>query len=681
MFKEADKYIKDGKQSYLDKLWEEMSLEEKQTAYAMYRDAETLSDNFFRMERLIYKKRPPTPEQLLDPNYKWLNRAFINSLYDHVKEDFIEITRKDNPYNQVVQYGATRNGKSFTARLLIFYTIVLMHHIREPQLFYNLSPATSLTLYLLAFKYEKTKQLLLKPIFNFIEQSPRFIKTTFQNQVKPKQEEVGMDYIVYSTAATVGEITLASGLQLVCGNDDPLSIIGADILQMYVSEIAFFIETAGATEEEIKRLYTDGLDRIKATVGRQHMCFMYLDTSANNADSLIENYILKELSNRPDVFYRSRSRWDARPYLYSKWQETGETFKVISGNGSIPAQIVTQNAQLEDVPKHLIIEVPIDLEEEFELNLIKSIKDIAGRPTSAENKFIQQGSLISNIFDNPSLQNVEGCIVADSGSKPENLIWSQISDKFFVKYDGTNHIIRRAQREPRWISLDLATSVKGDVVGITMLHKEMSKEKNEIVYVADFSFAIVPGENGINLQAIEEFIKDLALIGNVVINKVSADKFQSDMILQNLTRMGFETEKLSVDTSLEPYMFFYGCMITETFKAGRNIFMKNNIDSLHRVKDKNGKKEKIDHTAGKTMNKYLGDFDNSLCGINAKDVSDSAAACAFMAKNVEHLPLCCYEDENKKFELKCGNNKNNNIFDSTNKVDLLDYYKKLHRRF
>jgi hypothetical protein len=109
------------------------------------------------------------------------------------------------------------------------------------------------------------------------------------------------------------------------------------------------------------------------------------------------------------------------------------------------------------------------------------------------------------------LDNIEGLIIADSKENPDKFIWNQLVDRFFVKYDGINYILKRCPSEARFIGLDLAHSVKGDVIGITMLHRELYKDTSQVVNVVDFSFAVGPGENGINIEAIQNFIKDLVL--------------------------------------------------------------------------------------------------------------------------------------------------------------------------
>lgn len=634
--------------------YEKLNLEQKQILHNLFRetDSNEFNDRYQILEKTVFKKRPPTPQEFLEPSNRWLPKTFIDSIFPHIKQDFFDILDQKKEFSEIVEYGCTRQGKSYLARLLILYTIVFVHHLRDPQLYFGLAPTTALAIYIISFKYEKVYEVYLQDLYNMLEMSERFIQTKFQDQVRIKQEEVGVDYIVYSKATNVGHLTLASGLRLVSGNNDVLSIIGANILQVYLSEIAFFIEYAGASEEAIFRLYSDSVERIHATVGKKYLAYAYLDTSANIADSVIESYILKELKTKDHVFFRSRSRWEARPELFPKWRETGETFEVITGNSSIPPKIITGPLDKEGVDNELIIRVPIDAKQAFERNLVKSIKDIAGRPTVSDSKFIGDINLINDMWLN-SLPNIEGILIADSADKPEELLWNQVKNKFFTQFDGKNYVVRRAHQEPRFIGLDLAKSAKGDVAGICMLHKEWSSSTNSVKYVCDFCFTIGPGDTGINLDAIKLFIMDLVEKGRIIISGAAVDTAFSAALVQALNRYNIPIIHQSVDRTIDPYMSLYSGLLNREIHVGRNIFLKNNLLSLYRmrIKGPNGFiREKIDHQIGTTNNRYDGDFEKSTCGIYAKDCSDALCQAYFLAKSLSGiLPSTLFEKQNERF--------------------------------
>lgn len=635
--------------------------EERKKLYELYFNTGIKEDLKTQLEKIIYYSIPPTPEEFLNSDNGWLSEAFVQSIYPWVKEEFLECTRKDKKYNKIVQYGSTRIGKTYLAILLISYTIVFIHHLREPAMYYGLSPLTDLAVYIISFKYDKTRELYLRPMYKMMEKSERFVQVKFQDKVISEQEKLGRGKIVYSKASTSGEITLASGLQIQLGNDDALAFIGANLLSAYISEISFWTENAGATEESIFRLYTDVSDRIQATVGQDYLTFLYLDTSANNVESLIENHILKELRYREGVRFKWTTRWEALPYQngknFPKWHETGETFKVITGNGNIPASIVTEDKQLEGIPEDLIINVPIDAYNQFKDNLIKSIKDIAGRPTQIENKFITDQSLITNIFDNPYLTNIEGHLIADASSMPEKLLWNQIKDKLFYRNPQGQYRIKRAPLEPRFIALDNAFSLTGDAMGITILHKEWSLEKEQSIYVHDLCCVIVGSKKEISLEAPIYFVIDLITESGLPIYAIYSDSFQSRTGKQFLERHNIQAIIQSVDKSVNPYQIYLSCLINGLVKGGRNIFWKNNLSCLMVTKSESGK-DKIDHPVGIRNNKYNGDYNNSTCGTFAKDCADTSCNAVFGAYNYSYKPSTIYEEENKRFSSAIQDVKN-----------------------
>jgi hypothetical protein len=627
-----------------------LSDNEKKFLHEMYADKETPQQLKRLLENALYEHKPPTPEEFLDPKNRWLPQAYVDGLYPYVKEDFIQAMKNEDPYSTISMYGCTRSGKSTMARLAIIYTLIYINYLRDPHTFYGINKMSRISLYLVSFKQDKTNQILLSPILNILHASEMFIDERFEKNVYRK----GLDNqgrIHYSEAGKFGDITFPKCY--INTGRDASSLVGADIVAGVVSEITYFKQYApGMTDEDIKRVYTKLHTRIQNTVGFGNFpCWTYIDSSANNADSPLEKMILNELRLRKNTFYRHYVLWELRPHLYPKYHETGKTFKVCTGHGNIKAHIISSEEDLSKIPNELIIDVPIDLYDTFEDELVDSIRDIAGKPTSSVNKFIQNPSVIKDLFSNNDLRNIEGGIVADARHNPDQLIWNQIRDVFFNKYNQKDYIIYRAPKESRIIALDTAHSAKGDLFGITMAHLEFSNELEMPIVVVDFSFPIMPGEEGINLTAVEYFIVDLMIKGNIGVLKVNSDTFQSKQIQQNLKRVDIDAEILSVDRSLVPYQDLLTRLNNETVKAGRNIFLKNNLSCLERVINDKGK-EKIDHPIGSTNNQYYGDWERATCGTNAKDVSDTLASICHTFSVLNIHPSTVYEQENKKFSDK-----------------------------
>jgi hypothetical protein len=186
-----------------------------------------------------------------------------------------------------------------------------------------------------------------------------------------------------------------------------------------------------------------------------------------------------------------------------------------------------------------------------------------------------------------------------------------------------------------------------------MLHKELSLALNAPIYVIDFCFPVGPGIKGINLAAIHHFVFDLVTMGQVGIRMVNVDKHESENLRQFLADQNkIPCEKFSVDIDKVPYLDFNTSMLLGTVKAGRNIFLKNNLDSLYVIRKKGV--EIIDHSSGKTVNVYNNDWDtNILTGKHAKDVGDATCQALFRAiqdKNV--VPTTIFEKENERLRIK-----------------------------
>ena len=415
--------------------FENLPLKDQTEIHRLFYDKGITGSLRQKLHKIIFRLEPPTPSQYLDYTNGWITKPFQDSIYDHVKEDFCEILNpdgildEDKNYDQIVEYGETRLGKSYLSRMLIHYIIIFVHCLRHPQLFYGLAPTTPLSIFILSFVTEKVNQLLLDPLYKVFEMSPRFKKVKFQDQVKERQEIEGLENIIWSKAGTGSEITVESGLTLNIGTDY-LSFIGSNLLFLTVSEINFFIEKAGATHEQIFQLYTDGLARIQATVGSNYLGMVFLDSSANDLENPIEQYILKDLKKQSKVFFKHRAKWNDSDGIRKsigtvklpKWIATGKTFKISIGNNSLPAKIIEDKKELKDIPKNILYDIPIDLKNNFERNILKAIKDDLGLPTKKENKFIQDPSMIEKIFDNKTIVNIEHALIADASELPQNLL-------------------------------------------------------------------------------------------------------------------------------------------------------------------------------------------------------------------------------------------------------------------
>jgi hypothetical protein len=244
-------------------------------------------------------------------------------------------------------------------------------------------------------------------------------------------------------------------------------------------------------------------------------------------------------------------------------------------------------------------------------------------------------------------------VVSDSGEKPEELLWNKLFPTFFNKTMSGTFKFRRAPNELRYVGIDNAFSLKGNLMGFCILHKEYSRELNSNMYVSDLLFALGPGEKGISLDAPTCFMLDISKYSGTSFYGIASDSMaacagQKQFLDRNDIKMTIHT----TDKDISLYQHLYTCLNNGTVKSGRNIFLKNNLNSLITTKTDKGK-DKIDHIKGTEENKYNGDWEHSKCGINAKDVSDALAQAVFLAYSHDmYVPCTCYEDENRRLSQK-----------------------------
>jgi hypothetical protein len=623
------------------------------------------------IQSLIYKSPPPTPRQFLDWKEGWLPRDFIEGIYDEIKQDFYNIF--ENPkYNTVSYYGSTGWGKSVSLRIAVMYSTIWYHHLLNPQKFFGKLSTTSLCLYFASYKFDKSRQLLLEPIFKLFRISERFSHVDLSAKVFEEQEKNGTNKIIWSKAPynKDGEVTLASGLKYYLGNDNPDEIRGADLWQYYVTEISYFVQQDGITEEQVHKIIMDAKNRVYRTMPNKELAWVWIDTSARSKSSIIEKYINNTIANDPKAYHIDRRRWEIEKLCKEQcpiyYYDNSKVFEIITGDGSTPPKIIESELDKVDVNPSLIKQVPIDYKKAYEEDPITAIRDISGYATSDEGKFISSYKIVEKMFDS-NIINIESSIVADTSSIPELLIWNKFPVNKYFRETSNGLQIKRSPNETRFLGFDLAKSSKGDIVGLAMCHWEWSRELESKILVYDFCFAITPGETGINLKAITEFVLDLLSLGNVAITGGYVDTALSDELQQNLNRIikrdnGKFIESNSVDRNINDYQSLLSSMYNGLIKVGRNIFLKNNLVCLDRKIEKDGR-EKIDHPKGKTNNVYDGNWELSQCGINAKDVSDSFCQAHARAKfkNID-VNSSIYEENNEVKTSKPDKKVLNSVF-------------------
>jgi hypothetical protein len=581
--------------------------------------------------RINYKRKPPTIEEFLTDD--WLG-PMHESLYPHARNILVNFWKDNSPYRHLILAMAIGTGKSTISAIHNLYVTTLLFLMRNPKKFFGLAPSSSVVQALISFSMEKAEQLLLQPFLQILLTSQRYHRVKQEEYLARHQEE-NPDKICWTTAGRIGKLQFPNDIHYIIAST-PYQLLGLNLIQATLSEISFFIER-GLSPDYIWRIFQDCKGRIQARFGAdKRLCGVILDSSPNDIDaSPIDKYVFNgEAAKDPKNYVVTGSQWEMfeqDPELkrikenYPIYVKTNETFKVFRGSSTLPAEVIT-DGRAEDFSKEEVFDVPVDLHRAFIENTIKCVKDYCGYPAGMTDKLIQEMSLIEDVFT-PQLKNLYTYIYAPSTQSANQLIWNQVRDKFFLKIGEKRYEFYRSPRERRWIHIDQAET--SDIASIVISHPEWDVKNNELVVVHDLTIAISPGKGRINLDAIRTFPEDLRDKGGLVIEKITFDRFQSSTTIQYLTEKGFKVERFSVDTDKKPYLTYVSLINTGRVKAGRNIFLKNNLRSIKEVKTDSGK-TKIDHLIGKLTYEDGAGWEISSMGMNAKDVSDGGAATSFL---------------------------------------------------
>ena len=602
---------------------------------------------------LTFKDKPPTPEEFLTSKYIG---AQAESVWWPVKKNFLQFFDPLKPYRTAVLNPSIGSGKSTFTMLALLYVACHFALMRDPWKFFGKSRTTVFIIALCAVTQGKAKEIYNEPLRQLIESASfwHWCRTHQEmlNEEKHLQESDTIEYIPWTTACD-GVFQTGNGLNWKTASGDG-NIIGLNILVGAMTEINFFLEAGkGWTPDKVYRFFSKLKERISNRFQSNYYARFILDSSPSSLDDPIQNWMTYDAPENPSNYIWRGSRWNLYPEefpsfcdvenLHTLDQKVTEhhnydvAFRLYKGgSGKPPIVCETEseasqfdNADLIWCPKEQVTKNgTASFLGKAKENPLDFLKDWCGEPSGTPDRLFYRDDWIEDCFDN-GLKNLYGSIVALADEQPEHLIWNQIQNQFFYKVMNRYYFYYEPN-VPRVVSVDQSKS--RDCTCISMSHVE--KDPNRIdehtrlpmtIYVTDFTIVLVPKGGHINLDAIKFFIYDLKNLGGINLRHVSFDGWQSDPARQFLSRAGINVDYVSVDKLPEPYYTFYDLVTHGRWVCGKNIFVKNNMKSLHEVRRKQTGTIKIDHFEGDLDYEWeKGNWQsNIVTGYNAKDTTDA----------------------------------------------------------
>jgi len=373
-------------------------------------------------------------------------------------------------------------------------------------------------------------------------------------------------------------------------NSRGFGIIGEDIVAGILDEVDSPIESIKQKEKVLETYNATSL-RFKnrfASKGRS-LGKLFIVSSKQDELSFIETFIA-ERKKFQDVMIFDIPLWEAKPqHLFC-----GKRFPVAVGDSFNPPKLI-DDSQKEEYARngYQIIEVPIEFQTEFKMDLIRSLRDIAGITTAGARrlKLFPSEKFIIECFDLTKVDPVKVPTVEIGLEDEVKLMWFFDLDK-----------LRMTKDVPRFIHMDIAFS--GDACGLAMSGvkewRQVMVEKPDGTYMkemspiieTDFVMRIKAREGDrIPIHKIREFIFDLRANG-VHIQKFTADlPLASQDTLQLLQREGIEAENQSVDKTNQPYFDFRNLIYEKRWVSHRHQMLLFELKHL----EQDPQDGKVDH--------------------------------------------------------------------------------------
>ena len=532
-------------------------------------------------------------EFITSPNY--LNQA--DSIYPKILEELEALNnppvaglthgqRIGSQYTEAVFTGGIGVGKSHAALLTLAYHLYILSCLDNPQTLFDLDPSSEILFIFQTVNATLAKQLDYARFKAMIERSPYFQnRFTYNREIDSE--------LRFPNRIIVRPVTgLESGT------------IGQNIYAAILDEVNFLEITEhskknmdGEEYDQAVQLYNSIASRRKSRFMKQGrtlgmLCLVSSKRYPNQFTDRKVAQAKKELqtTGKTSIYVYDKRRWDIKPDDYC-----GETFKVFVGDITRKPRILLDEGT-PDATDEMIVDIPIEYRAEFENDIMRALREVAGLSTLAVHPFM------------PNTEAVSACF----GHHPS--ILSEESTGFTQKLIALpNHIHNPDERRFVHVDLALTTDSAGVVCGYVNGFKKVKRgdETTETlpIITIDFALEVRPPQGGeIQISRIRELIYAMRDKLGINVHWVTFDQYQSADSIQVLRRKGFTTGIQSMDKTPIPYEVLKQALYDGRVIAPAHQKLQQELLAL----EFNVKKNKVDHTSQ-----------------SSKDISDALAGVVF----------------------------------------------------
>ncbi len=486
---------------------------------------------------LRYESTPPEIDEFIsDPAYLGSVLDGGRAVYEYWRSALRAIYPNpfQSPYLEVVATGAIGIGKTTLAKIGSSYDIAKMTMLANPQVVYGIVEREKIQYAIINATMSLAKSVIYDELISWWNASPYF-----SNLMKKNKSS---------------DTLFPKRIHLTVGSR-PQHFIGKHIFGAIMDEMNFQDRVANQAYDN----YTNVLRRMKSRFGNVSGGFFpghlwLLSSKRRDTDPLQEH--IERSKNDPTTIIFDAALWEVKRERLSL---SGKYFYVYAGDGSRDPFILGEKYD-HRLHFHLddsrIVRVPIEFREDFEKDIFNALRDLAGVSVQGVHKFIPSVEAVDSVMTGKNITDRE-VLEIDFNDKESLMSYllpniSKIKEPMFPNRHRYIHIDLALTRDYAAIAssyiMDHIEVYREDPsTGVTSLYREPIHFVEWVIYIKPKPNQEIP------IYKIRDFVVELYK-SKFPIRVVSADGYQSALLLQDLKLAGVKTDVVSVDRSYDPYL-------------------------------------------------------------------------------------------------------------------------------
>lgn len=550
----------------------------------------------------IWDEAPVSIDEFIEsPEYIGKSTDYGKAIYPYWKEQFRHIFDPKNEIFQTIFSGSIGIGKSTIANIALTYIIYKLLCLKNPQKYYGLIEDTSIGIVFFNLVLDLADSVGFAQVNGTFLKSPFFLKHGTVEGTKNKT------------------LKFKKKVELILASTGSQRFLGRNVFAGVLDEVSENKQDGriykNSKVSKILKIYTGVQRRMSSRFSQAggKLPGMLFLVSSTQEEMAFLSQVIKEYRTDPHTHIVEPSQWEVKWYQkdpHGNRKYSGSMFPVAVGDARRDSVIIeaSETEKYNDLG-YKILQVPVELREEFERDIKNALRELAGISNESSGKLIPYPDKIENIFDY-DLVVPTGSESFDVGLMQQNLPFSD-----FITPSG---LVSLVEKRGRSMFIHVDTGLKEDALCFAACSTTSSKQVQrfsdaeetykieEPVYEIDLMLRVkaIPGDE-ISLDRVSEFIIWLRDYMGWDIAHVSFDQYQSAHLSQRIKKVDIDSKVLSLDRDDTPYLEFRSAILEGRVKTYYNSILQGELmDLLH---DRDARK--VDHPA--TGSKDLAD---AVCG-------------------------------------------------------------------